>query len=773
MRAWTLFLLVLLTFPAWAQTLTLRAGWNPVAFQAGRIANLSAPGVAGAVVYDPGGYRTVAFTTDSLNSLGLTRGLWVYAQSATSASYQEAGPGAAEVSLASGWNLVAFPQSQAVADSALRVRRDGQEVPLGTALLSTFYTVAADGSTSPVKVGSGASLPAGQPVWIYANGSAQLSWSGASPGPSPSPSTGSAVQVAIFTHNEDWHHPAYPNFATDKAGYQTFRSSLLEFAREMKSRQLSWNWQSDWNFLNAVILYEVEQRDASLLAQTDGKNIVAYLRDQGVEIDPHSHENDGYNYADVAYLITRTGVTPAPVVGGHIYDSTESGYQNWPRFAAGLKGSRYPDYTFQPRLLAAAGSGSHRRDPVVTGMWRPASPTQFFTHSASGALASFGGWDGNFDRFEHLLRLHEGGALPAGPATASFMFNQWELAQPGYLQSTVLPRLDALVSLRAQGRIRVVRFEEALALWNGQGSVYPTGDDMVSFSLNTQDFAYPELSAALVTRVLDLHERLAVPLDVFLTTTQAELLPASLLERLRSSRLATVSYHFRAPKPYANNYDWAGLASRSLAEQVSIVTNYETHGLDLVTGQPTANEGGYSHLKTRLGYAPFIVGSGDPGLFPASAQVFAGMGAQLAVEHSGTVNLGRQRNGLYLRPEHVDLRLFESGYANQSGQTVLEAALAAARNASGATAPYFTGVKMHDNDFFAVDSAWLTVYVNSGRRSPPWDTSRKSPLLSDAEVAEMWTRYESMVTYAASVRARVNLVNGPVMRALQPATAAP
>lgn len=707
-----LLLLLLLIGPATAQT--LRAGWNPVAFPVARLTSLSAdPAVLGALTYENGSYRSVTLTT----ALDTSRGYWVYARSAANLTYTGEGV-LSPLALQAGWNLVA--------------------VPPGTALPG--YQLNPDGSSTLTT-----SLTPGAPAWIY--------------------SSGAGVLVALFTHNEDPHHPSYPDFVNDKGAYRTFRSSLLEFARELRSRNLSWNWQSDWNFLNAVLKYEVEERDAELLGQTEGKNLVVYLRDSGVEIDPHSHENDGYNYADVAYLITRTGVTPAPIVGGHIYDPSESGYQNWPRFANGLRGARFPDYTFRPTMLTGAGSGSHRRDPVATGLWKPASATDFFTHSSAGALTAFGGWDGNLDRFEGLLRLSEAGALPAGPTTAAFGFNQWQIAEPGYLSGTIVPALERIKSWRDAGRIRTVKFEESLAL--GGGTVYPTGNDMVSFSLNTQDFAYPDRSASLVSRALDLHERLKVPVDVFLTSTQADLLPASLLERLKGSRLATVSYHFRPPAPYANNYDWAGLSRLSLDGQVAAITNYETHGLDLVTGQPTAARGGYAKLTDFFGYAPFIVGSGDPGLFPATAQVLAGMGAQLAVEHSPPVNLGEQKNGLFLRPEHVDLRLFESGYANQGGQTVLEQALSQARNAGG-TAPYFTGVKMHDNDFFAVDSAWVTVYQTGGRRNPPWDTSRKAALLSDAEQAEMWSRYESLVTYAASVRSRVNLVNGPVIRALEP-----
>lgn len=87
-----------------------------------------------------------------------------------------------------------------------------------------------------------------------------------------------------------------------------------------------------------------------------------------------------------------------------------------------------------------------------------------------------------------------------------------------------------------------------------------------------------------------LHERLQIPIDVFLTTSQVVIFASddpALLTRLVQSPVVALSYHLRAPKPYASNYDWIGLSVRPLDEQISIIANYETHGLDLVTGQPT------------------------------------------------------------------------------------------------------------------------------------------------------------------------------------------
>lgn len=579
--------------------------------------------------------------------------------------------------------------------------------------------------------------------------------------------------LTVATHSEDRHHPQTPDYPTDKAAYTASRNGLLAFAEAMAARGLRWNWQSDYNFLEACRKWEIQTPDATLLAATGGKTIVRYLReDLGVECDPHSHENDGYNYADVAWLMAACGVEPAPVVGGHIYDPSDPGFQNWPRFNTGINGSRYPTATWKPQLLMGAGTGQHRNDPTASGIWRPLSTADFFATGGAG-VAAFGGWDNQSSSLTGLAQSVVSGQLdPTRMWTFTLVLGQQDFSTAGYLEGQVLPLLDQIVALRAAGQIQVVQFMEALALWTGtfasaEGVHRPAGSSgrssYLTFTLNTQDFSYPDESAALVTRVLDLHEALGVPLDVSFTTTHAELFAkqyADLWNRLKSSGMVALSTHTRAPKPYASHFDWAGMGSQSLASQQALVQAYETHGLDPASGQPTAAEGGFAKVKALAGYAPFSIGSmPDGAVADAVCGVLAGFGARFTVAHGQAVNLGDRARGLLLKPEHVDLKLFES--VGRDPAAVLEEALLEAQAAAGAKPPYFVGVKMHDNDFFSVDSAWITVYTNDGKAvlTPPWDIARKSALLSETERRAVWEHYEAAVRYAADLRDRVGLVN--------------
>jgi len=589
--------------------------------------------------------------------------------------------------------------------------------------------------------------------------------------PAPQP----ALYVAIAIHSEDRNNPLTPDYQEDKTAYAASRAALLAFSQAMAARQMRWNWQSDYNFLEACRKWEIQTPDAALLALTGGKNVVRHLHeDLGVECDPHSHENDGYNYADIAYLLQACGVAPTPVVGGHVYDPSDPAYQDWPRFNEGIIGLKYPDpdHPWKPELMMGAATRMHRNDPTASGMWRPQSSSSFFSTGGSG-VASFGGWDGQASSLSGLAQLVSTRELAEDRMwTFTLVLAQQYFVQAGYLETQVLPVLDQIASLRDSGMLRVLQFTEALDLWKrqygGLEAVYRPNDgagptSYFTFTLNTQDFSYPEESSALVARVLDLHEATGVPVDVSFTSSQAVLFAAqypALWERLRNSPVVALSTHVRAPKPYANNFDWLGMGSQSKAAQQALVLAYESRGVDPETGRLTDEAGGYSRVQTLAGYAPFCIGAmPDPPVAQAVCSTLAGLGARFVVAHGQAANLGDMAQGLALKPEHVDLRLFD--FVGSDPGPILEAALLQASALPGATAPYFVGVKMHDNDFFAQDSAWITVYTHNGpaNLTPPWDLTQKSRLLSQTQRNDMWSLYDKAVRYATSIRTRAGLVN--------------
>ncbi len=299
--------------------------------------------------------------------------------------------------------------------------------------------------------------------------------------------------------------------------------------------------------------------------------------------------------------------------------------------------------------------------------------------------------------------------------------------------------------------------------------------DYMVFSINVQDFSYPDKSAATIQRIVELHERYRVPVDLYLTDTILNLYQTQfpdLVSQITSSPYVSLNYHIRPPKPYYTGFDWAGLSGKSASEQQASVVNYETHLTDLTTGQPSSQSGGYAALKALAKTGPAIAAfQTDEALYDAVSSAFGSLGASWTISHTAPyINLGDKAKQLLLRPEHYDLKLFEQTSNNIN--TVIDSAFSTIHNTSGARAPYVLGVKMHDNDFFAQRSAWLTVFVD-GSRKPNWDTTKKAALKSDADIAAQWTAYEAAVAYAASNINRIGSSNSVGLQQLVTAPPSP
>jgi hypothetical protein len=196
----------------------------------------------------------------------------------------------------------------------------------------------------------------------------------------------------------------------------------------------------------------------------------------------------------------------------------------------------------------------------------------------------------------------------------------------------------------------------------------------------------------------------------------------------------------------------------SASDQVSRVLNYESHVTDLITGQPGSATGGFKRLKEITGSHPVIAAfQPDADLHASVSQVFRDLGASMKISHSAPyVNLGSASLGLYVRPEHYDLKLFQS--PGQNVGSLIEAGFAAAHVTVGAASPYVVGVKMHDNDFFALTSAWSTTYLR-GVSSPNWNITTLAGLKSETDMQAQWTLYEAAVAWADSNRSRVSVAN--------------
>lgn len=145
-----------------SRTLSLRPGWNAVALGAEQIAALNAPGVAGVATYTPSGYVLEAPTEETFNAgPGGRRGFWVFASAATTMTYEPRQDGQGNrLTLAAGWNMVAFPGLTG-----------GLALPQGAS--PQMLEIAPDGSLTTV----GPNQARGdRPYWLFATAPGVVSW---------------------------------------------------------------------------------------------------------------------------------------------------------------------------------------------------------------------------------------------------------------------------------------------------------------------------------------------------------------------------------------------------------------------------------------------------------------------------------------------------------------------------------------------------------------------------------------------------------------------
>jgi len=271
------------------------------------------------------------------------------------------------------------------------------------------------------------------------------------------------VEVVLFTHIEDQSPSGMLGTAQSKASYASLRGKLIEVATLAKARNLVWVLQPDWKFLEAARLYE----DAAVTATTNGKNLLVYLReDLGVPIDPHSHENGGYNYTDVAHLLEELGVGGSTVIGGHIWDPSLPQFQGWDRFRTPVAGEKYPTAMWRGDLLIGAGTPNHVNDPVVSGAWRPQDRDHYFEDDPSGNIVTFGAWHNDVAGVEELVALYANGTVP--PTT--MLTASWNIAPAAFTGANAPADVDASVfapmaSLRDQGLAHATDFTTLAKTW--------------------------------------------------------------------------------------------------------------------------------------------------------------------------------------------------------------------------------------------------------------------------------------------------------------------
>ncbi len=276
------------------------------------------------------------------------------------------------------------------------------------------------------------------------------------------------IYVSIVTHNEDTDGAYAYNYATDEADFSAQRDQVAKFAAMLKSHHVKYDFQTDWNFLLGMQAYDHGN------ALTNNKNLLRYLtEDLGMTVGPHSHEHDGYNYADVAYLISTFGVTPANISGGAIVSPVSESILG--EFQQPMKGEMYPQYTWTPVATWGGGTHGHADDTSVdaSGIWRPASIDDYLTPSATGLLPNIGHYNGDWSGLDDLLAKQKAGTLSNGQMYTTTIFTGQNLLTDDYISAfeAMLNKYDADTQA---GHIVWSNLADTLSTWQTTYQSTPT-----------------------------------------------------------------------------------------------------------------------------------------------------------------------------------------------------------------------------------------------------------------------------------------------------------
>lgn len=267
------------------------------------------------------------------------------------------------------------------------------------------------------------------------------------------------IYVSVFTHVEQ-KNSYTPDFVADEDAFWEQRELVVEFANMLYEKGVGYDYQSDWNFLAAMLKYDEGTES------TNGKNLLRYLyEDLGVSVDPHNHTDQSeYNSADVAYLIDALGVPPSGVAGGFI--AAPASDSTMEDFWQPIEGNVY-DYTWTPTVLWGGGTLGHQGNEEAlwaSGIWRPQDAEHFDVNDDSAPIAVIGHYQSDWEGLDMLLEKQASGELEMGKIyTISVDAHQKKMSEE-FIQEFAAA-IDSYQSYTDEGQIQWVTLAEVYEIW--------------------------------------------------------------------------------------------------------------------------------------------------------------------------------------------------------------------------------------------------------------------------------------------------------------------
>jgi hypothetical protein len=268
------------------------------------------------------------------------------------------------------------------------------------------------------------------------------------------------VYVVLFMHNED-NVFGNINDPESLSIYLRHRQGLVEMSQYLHDYSVPFAWQSDWKYLEAILKFETPE----LKSETNGKNLARWMKeDMNISVDAHSHENFGYNYADVACLIDSLGVSPPDIIGGHIWDPYNNRYAHWERFRKPLRGNQFPHYIWNGSVLIGSGTPGHTYDPEPSGIWRPFNKYNYWQNDPQGSVLCVGQYTGDVEGVRELVRLYKTVKVSEDSILTCTIHTPQGFPL-GFMDDFRSNLVEPLLAMQERGEIKIVDFVELVKIW--------------------------------------------------------------------------------------------------------------------------------------------------------------------------------------------------------------------------------------------------------------------------------------------------------------------
>ncbi|MSR86092.1 hypothetical protein EXS74_01710 [Candidatus Woesearchaeota archaeon] len=277
------------------------------------------------------------------------------------------------------------------------------------------------------------------------------------------------------------------------------------------------------------------------------------------------------------------------------------------------------------------------------------------------------------------------------------------------------------------------------------------------FTINTQDYVYPQESVETINRIIDIHEKYNVAVDIYLEDQIFQYYAydaPELVERLKDSEVVAISYHVRAPHPTDVDY-WYLNEKTDTEELYEFLLPYEEYKMNLETGEvDTSMPGGYQFIKDTIGYAPIVVPmkSDSQTVDEVMARIYSEKGATWTLLHERGIKLGEQEQGMYVRPEDAEIKWYDSYEEYSQGSSAEEMILEIMENEGITAGDYaFVNLKMHENNFIEGDGTAAYWETYGTDKDPPFDLSLayNVPVWPEEQREMMFQMYEDAVKYVS------------------------